>query len=154
MAGNKLVRQPGVYLDVTPFHGKWITINMKGNDIGYAQVGVISSGKDFILFQYKDKTGLAAKAFIKDITEVKMSERKLKRQRELVTEEWDPTVNPFTRFLGKRCNIHVHATKLFEGNPGFFAARIDNVSNGIVTIKENGKTFHVYQYMIVGLMES
>ena len=92
MAANKIVREQGKYLDVTPFHGKYCTINMTGQDVGYARVGIISSGRDFILFQFHGRRGLAAKAFIKDITEVRMTERMLKKEPELVVEEWDEDV--------------------------------------------------------------
>ena len=34
MAANKLIHEQGKYLDVTPFHGKYCTINMIGQDVG------------------------------------------------------------------------------------------------------------------------
>ena len=55
MAANKLVREPGKYFDCTSMHGKWCTITLVGQDVGYARVGIISSGKDYILFQFRDK---------------------------------------------------------------------------------------------------
>ena len=78
---------------------KWCTITMVGQDVGYARVGIISSGRDYILFQFRDKTGLVAKAYVKHIVEVKMNERKLKKEQELVVREWDDSVNPFTLFF-------------------------------------------------------
>ena len=156
MAANKIVREQGKYLDVTPFHGKYCTINMLGQDVGYARVGIISSGKDFILFQFRGKRGLAAKAFVKDITEVKISERALKKETELVVEEWDEDVNPFCYFVGERCDIHMHQTRMFEATPGFFKAKILYVDNQyqLIRIKENSKQFNVQIPMICGIMES
>ena len=101
MAANKIVHEPGKYFDCTSMHGKWCTITMVGQDVGYARVGIISSGRDYILFQFRDKTGLVAKAYVKHIVEVKMNERKLKKEQELVVREWDDSVNPFTYFLDK-----------------------------------------------------
>ena len=57
MAANKLIHEQGKYLDVTPFHGKYCTINMIGQDVGYARVGIISSGREFILFQFRGRGG-------------------------------------------------------------------------------------------------
>ena len=82
MAANKIVHEPGKYFDCTSMHGKWCTITMVGQDVGYARVGIISSGRDYILFQFRDKTGLVAKAYVKHIVEVKMNERKLKKLKE------------------------------------------------------------------------
>ena len=151
---NRIVHEDGKYLDVTPFHGKWCTITMRGNDTGYAQVGIRASGKSYILFQYRDKTGIAAKMYIKDITEVRMPGWKRKRQQELAAEDWEEGDNPYSRFIGCYCDIHVHSTSLFEGNPGFFHARILDTEKGIVRIRENSKEYRVYQYMICGMMES
>ena len=91
MAANKIVHEPGKYFDCTSMHGKWCTITMVGQDVGYARVGIISSGRDYILFQFRDKTGLVAKAYVKHIVEVKMNERKLKKEQELVYESIDLT---------------------------------------------------------------
>lgn len=99
MAANKLVREPGKYFDCTSMHGKWCTITLVGQDVGYARVGIISSGKDYILFQFRDKKGLVAKAYVKHIVEIKMNERKLKKEQELVVRDWEDGVNPFTYFL-------------------------------------------------------
>lgn len=55
MAANKIVHEPGKYFDCTSMHGKWCTITMVGQDVGYARVGIISSGRDYILFQFRDK---------------------------------------------------------------------------------------------------
>ena len=38
MAANKLVREPGKYFDCTSMHGKWCTITLVGQDVGYARV--------------------------------------------------------------------------------------------------------------------
>ena len=35
MAANKLVREPGKYFDCTSMHGKWCTITLVGQDVGY-----------------------------------------------------------------------------------------------------------------------
>ena len=43
MAANKIVHEPGKYFDCTSMHGKWCTITMVGQDVGYARVGIISS---------------------------------------------------------------------------------------------------------------
>lgn len=151
---NKIVHEPGVYFDCTPMHGKWCTITLVGQDVGYAQVGIISSGKEYILFQFRDKRGLVPKAYVKHIVEVKMNERKLRKQQELVVEEWDEDVNPFCYFVGKRVDIHVHQTRLFEASPGFFHAKILFVGENIIRIQENSKEYNVNQYMICGMMES
>ena len=152
---NKIVHEKGKAFDVSSMHGKWCNITFVGNDICYAQVGIIGSVRDYIYFQYKDRKGIAAKSFIKDLTECRMNERKLKRQQELIVEEnWDEGKNPYEMFLGKRCDIHIHSTHMFEGNPGLFAALILETEQGRVTVKENGKTFDLNQYMITGMMES
>ena len=36
MAANKIVHEPGKYFDCTSMHGKWCTITMVGQDVGYA----------------------------------------------------------------------------------------------------------------------
>lgn len=156
MAANKLVHEPGREFDCTSLHGKYCTITMIGQDVGYARVGIISSGRDYILFQFRGKRGLAAKAYVKHIVEVKMTERMLKKETELVVEEWDEEVNPFCYFVGERCDLHVHQTRMFEAAPGFFAAKILYVDdrNGLIRIKENSKQFNVKQHMICGIMES
>ena len=107
MAANKLVREPGKYFDCTSMHGKWCTITLVGQDVGYARVGIISSGKDYILFQFRDKKGLVAKAYVKHIVEIKMNERKLKKEQELVVRDWEDGVNPFTYFLDRSGRAHV-----------------------------------------------
>ena len=150
---DRIVYEEGKYLDVTPLHGKWCTIDMRGNDTGYAQVGIRASGKHYILFQYKDRIGIAAKMYIKDITEVRMPAWKLKRVPPLTVEDWDEGEEPFARFIGSNCDIHVHSTSLFEGNPGFFHARILDAEKGIVRIRENSKEYNVHQYMICGMLE-
>ena len=83
-----------------------------------------------------------------------MNERKLRKQQELVVEEWDEDVNPFCYFVGKRVDIHVHQTRLFEASPGFFHAKILFVGENIIRIQENSKEYNVNQYMICGMMES
>lgn len=154
MAVNKIVHEPGIYFDCTPMHGRWCTITLVGQDVGYARVGIISSGRDYILFQYREKKGLVAKAYVKHIVEVKMNERKLKKEQELVVQEWDEDVNPFCYFMGKRCDIHVHQTRLFEASPGFFHAKIMFVGENIIRIQENSKDYNLNQYMICGMLES
>lgn len=154
MAANKLVREPGKYFDCTSMHGKWCTITLVGQDVGYARVGIISSGKDYILFQFRDKKGLVAKAYVKHIVEIKMNERKLKKEQELVVRDWEDGVNPFTYFLDKRCDIHIHKTRLFEASPGFFRAKIMFVGENIIRIRENSKDYNLNQFMICGMMES
>ena len=150
----KIVQEAGKYFDCTPMHGKWCTIVLTGQDVGYAQVGIISSGKHYILFQYKDKRGIVAKAYVKYIEEVKISAWRMRKQQELIVEEWDESVNPFSLFLGKRCDIHVHQTRLFEASPGFFHAKILFVGENIIRIRENGSEYNVNQHMICGMMEN
>ncbi|MBQ8662869.1 MAG: hypothetical protein IJ471_03335 [Eubacterium sp.] len=154
MAALKIVRESGKYFDCTPMHGKWCDIEMLGRDIGFAQVGIISSGPHHIYFQYKDKRGVAPKMFVKQLVEVKMGSWRLKRQQELVVEEWDDSVHPYERFIGCKCDIHVHQTQLFEGNSGFFNAEILEVGNGVVKIREGSKIYPVNEHMICGMMES
>lgn len=133
---------------------KWCTITLVGQDVGYARVGIISSSKDYILFQFRDKKGLVAKAYVKHIVEIKMNERKLKKEQELVVRDWEDGVNPFTYFLDKRCDIHIHQTRLFEASPGFFRAKIMFVGENIIRIRENSKDYNLNQFMICGMMES
>lgn len=156
MAAKKWIHEPGKDFDCTMLHGKYATITMVGQDVGYARVGIVSSGKNYILFQFRGKYGLAAKAYIKHITEVKMTERMLKKESELIVREWDESKNPFSEFIGMRCDIHVHQTRLFEASPGFFKAKILYVDeqNGLIRIKENSKQFNLHQHMICGIMES
>lgn len=152
--GLKIIREPGVYLDCTPMHGKWCDIELMGRDIGFAQVGIISSGKHHIYFQFKKKRGIAPKMFVKQLTEVRMGNFRLKRQEPLVVEEWDDSVHPYEKFLGKKCDIHVHQTQMFEGHAGFFAAEILHVGQGIVQVREGSKIYNVNEHMICGMMES
>ena len=154
MAASTLVRGPGKYFVCPSMHGKWCTITLVGQDVGYARVGIISSGKDYILFQFRDKKGLVAKAYVKHIVEIKMNERKLKKEQELVVRDWEDGVNPFTYFLDKRCDIHIHQTRLFEASPGFFRAKIMFVGENIIRIRENSKDYNLNQFMICGMMES
>ncbi|MCD8132725.1 MAG: hypothetical protein LUE19_02590 [Clostridiales bacterium] len=156
MAEKKWIHESGKDFDCTALHGKYCTINMVGQDVGYARVGIVSSGPQYLLFQFRGKRGLAAKAFIKDITEVKMTERKLKKETELIVEDWDEDVNPFCYFVGDRCDIHMHQTRLFEATPGFFGAKLLYVDsqNQLIRIKENSKQFNVSISMICGIMQS
>lgn len=156
MAAKKLVHVSGEEYDCTELHGSYCTINMTGQDVGYARVGIISSGPQFILFQFRGRRGLAAKSFIKDITEVKMTARQLKKETELITEDWDDDVNPFCYFVGERCDIHMHQTRMFEATPGFFGAKILFVDslNQLIRIRENSKQFNVSIPMICGIMQS
>ncbi len=149
----KIIHEAGKYLDCTPMHGKWCDIVLMGNDVGYAQVGIISSGKSHILFQYRDKRGIVPKAYIKMLEEVRMTPWKMRKQQELITEEWDDSVNPFERFLGKKCNIHMHQTRLFEANAGFFAAEVDFVGENIIRIQGGNQQYNIKQNMICGIME-
>lgn len=154
MAAFKIVREMGTYFDATPMHGKWCDIECLGRDIGFAQVGIVSSGEHHILFQYKDKMGVVPKMFVKQLVEVKMGKWRLKKQQELIPQEWDDSEHPYARFVGKRCDIHVHQTQLFEGNAGFFAATVLEVGNGIVRIQDGRKIYPVNEHMICGMMES
>lgn len=149
----KIVREPGTYLDVTPMHGKWCDIELLGRDIGFAQVGIISSGKHHIYFQFRQKRGIAPKMFVKQLVEVKMGRFRMRKQDPLIVEEWDDSVHPYERFLGKKCDIHVHQTQMFEGHAGFFDAEILYVGEGIVRVREGSKIYNVNEHMICGMME-
>ena len=85
---------------------------------------------------------------------ISWNERKLKKEQELVVRDWEDGVNPFTYFLDKRCDIHVHQTRLFEASPGFFRAKIMFVGENIIRIRENSKDYNLNQFMICGMMES
>ena len=152
--GLKIIHEPGVYMDCTPMHGKWCDIDLVGKDVGYAQVGIISSGKSHILFQYKNKRGIVPKAYIKQLREVRMNERKLKRQEPLITESWDDTINPYELFLGKKCDIHVHQTRLFEASPGYFKAEIMYVGENMIKFRENSQVYSLNEFSVCGMMES
>ncbi len=156
MAANRWVHQPGEDFDCTPIHGRYCTINMIGQDVGYARVGVVSSDSQFVLFRFRGRQGLAAKAFIADIVEIKMTERLLKKEGELSGEEWDGQTNPFRRFVGTKCDIHMHQTRMFEATPGFFAAKVLYVDerNQLIRVKENSKQFNISIPMICGIMET
>ncbi len=156
MAAKRWIRESGKEFDCTPLIGKYCTINMTGQDVGYARVGVISAGPGYILFQFRGKKGLAPIQYITDIVEVKMTERMLGKETELVTEDWDFSENPFRRFVGIRCDIHLHQTRLFEATPGYFGAKVLYVDerNQLIRIRENGKQFNVSIPMICGIMET
>ncbi len=151
---SKIVHEAGVYMDCTPMHGKWCNIDLVGKDVGYAQVGIISSGKDHILFQYKDKKGVVPKLYVKQLEEVRMTEWRLKRQQPLYTEDWDDTQHPYERFIGKRVDIHVHQTRLFEASPGYFHALILSVRDNMVRFQENSQEYQLSIYAICGMLES
>lgn len=151
---NKVIHEKGKSFSAEPFVGKWVNITLYGNDVGYAQVGVISTNRDYILFQFKDQKGIVAKSFVKKIEEVPMTDRKLKKQNELVPKKWDLGSNPYSYFEGERCDVHIHSTSSFEGNPGLFAARIESTEPGVVHVKENGNHYALNQYMITGMMET
>ncbi len=156
MALLKIIHRSGEDFDITPLHGKYCTISMTGQDVGYARVGIISSNRQYILFQFQGKTGLANKAYITDISEVRMPERALKKETELVPCEWDDSVHPFARFVGERCDIHMHQTRMFEATPGFFGAKVLYVDerNSLIRIRENSSQYNVSLSMICGIMES
>ncbi len=156
MAAKKWVRESGEKFNCAPILGKYCTINMTGQDVGYARVGVISYGPGYILFQFRGRKGLAAINYITDIVEVRMTDRMLAREGELVVEDWDYDTNPFRRFVGMRCDIHMHQTRMFEATPGFFAARVLYVDeqNQLIRIRENSSQFNVSISMICGIMES
>jgi len=156
MAANRIMHESGMPFDCSSFHGKYVTIDMTGQDVGYARVGIVSSGKDYLLFQFRGKRGLAAKTYIKSLTEVRMTERMLRKETDLVVEDWDEEVNPFCYFVGERCDIHMHQTRMFEATPGFFGAKILYVDqqNGLIRIKENSKQFNVSISMICGIMQT
>lgn len=141
-------------MDCTPMHGKWCDIDLVGKDVGYAQVGIISSGKSHILFQYKNKRGIVPKAYIKQLREVRMTEWKRKRQQPLIIEDWDDTINPYEMFLGKKCDIHVHQTRLFEASPGYFKAEIMYVGENMIKFRENSQVYSLNEFSICGMMES
>ncbi|MCC8017046.1 MAG: hypothetical protein LUC32_06370 [Clostridiales bacterium] len=156
MAANKRVHEPGKEFDCSGFHGKYATINMSGQDVGYARVGIIWSDRNYILFQFRGRYGLANKAYVKDITEVRMTERMLRKETPLEVCPWSEHFNPYLRFVGQRCDIHMHQTRMFEASPGFFGAKILYLDreNGLIRIKENSKQFNVSIAMICGIMES
>ncbi len=156
MAANRWIREPGKTFDCTPLYGKYCTINMSGQDVGYARVGVVSSCPDYILFQFRGRKGLAAIQYITDIVEVRMTDRMLKKESELVTEEWDYGTHPFRRFVGIRCDIHMHQTQMFEATPGFFGAKVLYVDerNQLIRIRENSSQYNISISMICGIMES
>ncbi len=156
MAAKKWIHESGKKFDCTPLIGKYCTINMTGQDVGYARVGVISAGPEYILFQFRGRKGLAAIHFITDIAEVKLTDRMLGKEGELVTEDWDFSVNPFRRFVGIRCDIHMHQTRMFEATPGFFEAKVLYVDekNQLIRIRENSNQFNVSIPMICGIMET
>lgn len=150
---KKIIHEKGKYFDVTPMHGRFVNINMFNNDVGYAQVGIISSGRNYILFQFRNRLGLASKMYVENVEEVKMTPRKMKKQKEIIVRDWDEEKNPFELFLGHKCDIHVHSTNPFEGNPGFFAARILDVGDNYIQIRENSRYFNVSQYSICAMLE-
>ncbi|MCD7982092.1 MAG: hypothetical protein LUF32_07265, partial [Clostridiales bacterium] len=70
-------------------------------------------------------------------------------------EDWDEYINPFCYFVGERCDIHMHQTRMFEATPGFFGAKILYVDepNQLIRIKENSRQFNVSISMICGIMQ-
>ncbi|MCD8301178.1 MAG: hypothetical protein LUC41_08465 [Clostridiales bacterium] len=156
MDGLKIVHRQGEYFDVTPLHGKYCTISMTGQDVGYARVGIISSNRQYILFQFQGNIGLANKAYVTDISEVRMTERALRKETELIVQEWDESVHPYARFVGERCDIHMHQTRMFEATPGFFGAKVLYVDdrNNLIRIRENSSQYNVNLAMICGIMQS
>lgn len=155
MAVTKLVHEADKEFDCSLLHGKYATITMHGQDVGYARVGIVSSGGNYVLFRFRGRLGVAYKPYIKDITEVRMTERMLKKEPPFSVEAWDPELNPYFRFVGLRCDIHLHQTRMFEATPGFFRAKILYVDeqNGLIRIKENSKQFNVKMHMICGMLE-
>ncbi len=156
MAAKRWIHESGKEFDCTPFLGKYCTINMTGQDVGYARVGVISAGSGYILFQFRGRKGLAAIPYITDVVEVKMTDRMLKKEGELVVQDWDHDTDPFRRFVGIRCDIHLHQTRILEATPGFFEAKILYVDerNQLIRIRENGKQYNVSIPMICGILEN
>ncbi len=156
MAANKWVHETGKEFDVTPLHGHYVTINMTGQDVGYARVCVVSSNADYVLFRFRDKMGLAAKQFTTDLVELRVSERLKKREGEPLTEEWNEEEHPFARFVGLRCDIHMHQTRMFEATPGFFGAKVLYVDaqNNLIRIRDNSRQLNISIPMICGIMVS
>lgn len=82
-----------------------------------------------------------------------MTPWKMRKQQELITEEWDDSVNPFERFLGKKCNIHMHQTRLLRQMPVFLPAEVDFVGENIIRIQGGNQQYNIKQNMICGIME-
>lgn len=156
MAANRLIHEPGKDFDCSALHGKYATIGMTGQDVGYARVGIVWSDRNYIMFQFRGKRGLANKIYVKDLTEVKMTERMLRKETALEVSPWSENFQPYLYFVGLRCDIHMHQTRMFEASPGFFGAKILYLDqeNGLIRIKENSRQFNVSIAMICGIMES
>ncbi len=156
MAAKRWVHEAEKPFDVTPLHGTYVTINMAGQDVGYARVCVVSSNEEFIRFRFRGRTGLAAKRYIMDVTEVRMTERMRQREGAPTSEDWDDNAHPFARFVGLRCDIHMHQTRMFEATPGFFGAKVleVDVPANQIHIRENSHQYTLSIPMICGIMES
>ncbi len=154
MRANKIVHEPGQPLDCRSMHGKYCTIDLIGKDVGYAQVGIVSSGERHIMFEYRGKRGLVPKMYVKSIVELRLSERKLDKLPRILVESWDEEVNPFLWFVGKKCDIHFHQTRMFEASPGLFGVEIMYVTGNVMHVREGSREFNINIFSICGMMES
>ncbi len=156
MAQEKWIHELEKPFDTTPLHGRYCTINMVGQDVGYARVGILSSDPAYVLFRFRGRQGLASKRYITDIVGVRMTERLLAKEGRIEEESWDEENHPFARFVGKRCDIHMHQTRLFEATPGFFEAMVLYLDerNNLIRIRDESRQLNISIDMICGIMES
>ncbi len=156
MAQEKWVHEAEKPFDTTLIHGRYCTINMVGQDVGYARVGILSSDPEYVLFRFRGRQGLATKRYITEIIGVRMTERRLEKEGQIEAESWDYEAHPFARFVGKRCDIHMHQTRMFEATPGFFDAMVLSLDerNRLIRIRDESRQLNVSIDMICGIMES
>ncbi len=156
MPQEKWVHEPEKPFITTPTHGRYCTINMVGQDVGYARVGILSSDPEYVLFRFRGRYGLASKRYITEIIGVRMTERLLQKEGRIEAERWDNELPPFARFVGKRCDIQMHQTRMFEATPGFFGAMVLYLDerNNLIRIRDESRQLNVSIDRICGIMES
>jgi transcriptional regulator with XRE-family HTH domain len=129
-------------IDYSDFLGKWCDIKLGGWDEGYITnpVGLVADNNTYIIFTEKGKKGVARKEFIKTISLVEVSHRKLKKLTEIQTEILEKNQNPYIPFLGKKCNIQIHSGNLKElilETDSYYKAEVISADDLTMKIKED-----------------
>lgn len=97
--------------DYGKFIGAWCNIDLRNWDSGYYTSAIIGQDKQYLHFYQLDKHknfkyGIVLKEYIETIT--KLSTKYQKKLPSFFTIS-HPIFNPFTSFLGKKCNIQMHS---------------------------------------------
>lgn len=129
-------------IDYSGFLGKWCNITLSVWDDDYINnpVGIVADNNAYVIFIEKSKRGVARKGVVKTVSMVELSSRRLKKLPEIQTEILSEKQNPYSTFIGKKCNIQTHAGNfkefLLEAET-YYKAEVIFVDDSTMKIKEN-----------------